>query len=218
MNNNITITIDLAKTIFQIAVFNKSGNVIYNKAVKEKGMRQLVDKYPQADIYMEACGSSHYWGRYFKKHGHLVGLLPAQIVAKFRTGNKSDKNDALAIYAVSQSKNNNIHLIPVLTLEQQDISIMHTYREGCKKQRNQIASRIRGLGLEYGVKFPLGINKLCEQMKDVLEDAENELTTKGRNIIVTSQHPVNRSGYIHSYSHQVSDSLLQREFDKVNFI
>jgi len=183
MNNNITITIVLAKTIFQIAVFNKSGNVIYNKAVKEKSMRQLIDKYPQADIYMEACGSSHYWGRYFQKHGHLVGLLPAQIVAKFRTGNKSDQNDALAIYAVSQSKNKNIHLIPVLTLEQQDISIMHTYREGCKKQRNQIASRIRGLGLEYGVKFPLGINKLCEQMKDVLEDATNELTTKGRNII-----------------------------------
>ena len=183
MNKNITITIDLAKTIFQVAVFNKSGNVTLNKAVNEKNMRKLVEKYPEADIYMEACGSSHYWGRYFQKLGHFVGLLPAQIVAKFRTGNKSDKNDVLAIYEVSQSKNNNIHLIPILTLEQQDISIMHTYREGCKKQRNQIASRIRGIGLEYGVKFPLGINKLCEQMKDTLEDATNELTTKGRNII-----------------------------------
>lgn len=183
MNDNITITIDLAKTIFQIAVFSKSGSVIFNKAVKEKGMRRLADKYSQADIYMEACGSSHYWGRYFQKRGHFVGLLPAQIVAKFRTGNKSDKNDALAIYEVSQSRSNNIHLIPVLTLDQQDISMMHTYREGCKKQRNQIASRIRGIGLEYGIKFPLGINKLCDQMNGVLEDAENELTTRGRNII-----------------------------------
>ncbi len=88
MNDNITITIDLAKTIFQIAVFNKSGIVISNKAVNEKDMFKLVDKYLQADIDMEACGSSHYWGRYFQKHEHFVGLLPAQIVVKFRTGNK----------------------------------------------------------------------------------------------------------------------------------
>jgi len=183
MKDNTTITIDLAKNIFQVAVFNRSGNVLINKALNAQKMCKLIEQYPDANIYMEACGSSHYWGRYFQKRGHFVGLLPAQIVAGFRTGNKSDKNDALAIYETSQSKNKHIHLIPILTLAQQDISMMHTYREGCKKQRNQIASRIRGIGLEYGIKFPLGINKLCEQIPDALEDGENELTCKGRALI-----------------------------------
>jgi len=183
MNDDITITIDLAKNVFQVAVFNRSGNVLFNNVLNEKRMCKLIEKYPNARIYMEACGSSHYWGRYFQKREHFVGLLPAQIVAGFRMGNKSDKNDALAIYEASKSKNEQIHLVPILTLEQQDISMMHTYREGCKKQRNQIASRIRGIGLEYGVKFPLGINKLCEQINDVLEDGENELTVKGRELI-----------------------------------
>jgi len=183
MKDNITITIDLAKINFQIAVFNRAGNVIFNKAVNEKGMLKCVEKYPHAKIYMEACGSSHYWGRYFQKRSHFVGLLSAQIVAKYRVGNKSDHNDTLAIYETSQSKNKHIHLIPIRTLEQQDIAIMHTYREGYKKQRNQIASRMRGFALEYGVKFPLGINKLCLQVFSVLEEVENELTTIGRQII-----------------------------------
>ena len=52
MNKNITITIDLAATIFQIAVFNKSGNVILNKDVNERNMLIIVDKYPEASILL----------------------------------------------------------------------------------------------------------------------------------------------------------------------
>jgi transposase len=49
-------------------------------------------------IYVEACGSAHYWGRQFKQLGHTVKLIPPHIVARYHNGNKNDKNEAFAIY------------------------------------------------------------------------------------------------------------------------
>jgi transposase len=181
MSNNTTITIDLAKEVFQVAVFNKAGKIKSNKKVTANKMCEIIDQHPGADIYMEACGSAHYWARRFTKLGHKVGLIPPHISAKYRTGNKSDRNDAVAIYEAS--KNSQLHCVQIKTLEQQDIAVLHKYREGYKKERNQIINRIRGFAREYGINFSLGISALRKQVPDALEDAENELTLVGRKVI-----------------------------------
>ncbi len=181
MNKNTTITIDLAKDVFQIAVFNQAGKCKLNKAVSRNKLQEIIALYPHAKIYMEACGSAHYWARYYQEKGHFVGLIPAQIVASYRHGNKSDKNDTLAIY--ESSKNQSLHFVAVKTLEQQDISTLHSVREGFKKQRNQTSNRIRGLAFEYGVLFSQSIPKLKKQIPDALEDASNDLTAMARQLI-----------------------------------
>lgn len=178
MGNTTTITIDLAKEVFQVAIFDKNGKVILNIGMKKPKMLKTLQKYPEALIYMEACGSAHYWGRYFTTNGHKVGLIPPHIVAKYRSGNKSDKNDALAIYEAS--KKPNLHCVPVRTLEQQDIALMHKQREGYKKERNQVGSRIRGFAREFGVNFPEGIKPLLRGVPAALEDGDNELTPTAR--------------------------------------
>ena len=183
MKNTTTISIDLAKDIFQVAVFNKHGKLISNQAMKSKRMVQLISKHPEANILMEACGSSHYWGRRFIKEGHAVYLVPAHIAAKHRTGNKNDANDALAIYEAS--KRSNIYFVSVHTLEQQDLSTQHTLRQGFIKQRTQVANRIRGFAREYGVNFPVGIKHLYHCVPDAIEDGENELTVVSRQILRT---------------------------------
>lgn len=183
MKNTTTISIDLAKDIFQVAVFNKHGKLISNQAMKSKKMVQLIAKHPEANILMEACGSSHYWGRRFIKEGHAVYLVPAHIAAKHRTGNKNDANDALAIYEAS--KRSTIYFVSVHTLEQQDLSTQHTLRQGFIKQRTQVANRIRGFSREYGVNFPVGIKHLYHCVPDALEDAENELTDVARRTLRT---------------------------------
>jgi hypothetical protein len=91
MINTTTITIDLAKDIFQVAIFNKYGKSLINQAISPKKARQFVTNHPEAVIYMEACGSAHYWGRQFKQLGHKVKLIPPHIVARYRNGNKNDK-------------------------------------------------------------------------------------------------------------------------------
>lgn len=67
---------------------------------------------------MEACGSSHYWGREFQKLGHEVQLLPAQHVKAYLRGQKNDYNDALAIAEASQ--HGSIRQVAVKSLGQQD--------------------------------------------------------------------------------------------------
>ena len=43
---------------------------------------------------MEACGSSHYWGRELAKLGHEVRLISPQFVKPYV---KSGKNDGVAL-------------------------------------------------------------------------------------------------------------------------
>ena len=181
MTSHMTISIDLAKDLFQVAVFNKMGKVQSNKALPAAKMIKIIALHPGARIFMEACGSAHYWARRFTEQGHHVGLIPAHIAAKYRTGNKNDRNDAIAIYEAS--KCTRLHCVEIRTLEQQDIAALHKHREGYKKERNSIANRIRGFAREYGVNFPLGINALRKQVPEVLEDAENELTPICREIL-----------------------------------
>ena len=178
MNNTTTITIDLAKEVFQVAVFNKFGKLIMNKAMSAKKMQQLVIQHPEACIYMEACGSAHYWGRRFTQQGRQAKLIPPHLVAKYRNGNKSDQNDTIAIYEAA--KHPKVYFVSIRTLEQQDLATQHKLRDGYVKQRTQLANRIRGFAMEYGVKFSRGINILRKQVPNALEDAENELTSVAR--------------------------------------
>lgn len=127
---------------------------------------------------MEACDSAHYWGHQFRQLGHKVKLIPPHIVTWYRNGNKSEKNDAFAIYEAA--KNPNIYFVTIRTLEQQDPATQHKLRAGHIKQRTQLGNRIRGLALEYGAKFPKGIPHLRKKVPAALEDAENELTVVAR--------------------------------------
>ncbi len=82
MSNRTTISIDLAKNIVPVGVFNKAGKLQVNKVVSAKKLFHFVSRYPTANIFMAACGSAHYWGRRFQEAGHKVGLIPPHIAAK----------------------------------------------------------------------------------------------------------------------------------------
>ena len=123
---------------------------------------------------MEACGTAHYWGRRLRRIGHTVQLIPPQIDAKYRNGNKNDKNDTIAIY--ESAKSPATYFVAIRSMEQQDLSSLLKLRQGYVKQRTELANRIRGLSLEYGVKFAKGIHPLRKQVPEALEDAQNELS------------------------------------------
>ncbi len=181
MKNTTTISIDLAKNVFQVGVFNKHGNLKSSQTMSDRKMTLLVAQHPEANICIEACGSAHHWGRQFTKEGHEVYLVPAHIAAKYRSGNKNDPKDVLAIYAAA--KQPDTHFVAVRTLEQQDLASQHKLRQGYVKQRTELANRIRGFGMEYGVKFPKGIGKLRRRVPEALEDGENELTDTARRLL-----------------------------------
>ncbi len=125
---------------------------------------------------MEACYSSHYWGRFCRQAGHEVKLIPAQHVTPFVRGNKNDSNDALAIFEASSRPH--IRFVPIKTEEQQEILMMHRIRERLIKQRIACTNQIRGLLVDFGIVFPQGFTAFKQAMWDIICDEQQRSTIK----------------------------------------
>lgn len=60
--------IDLAKRIFQIHGADEKGKTILRRKLSRSELKKFILNLPSCVIAMEACGSSNYWGREFKKY------------------------------------------------------------------------------------------------------------------------------------------------------
>ena len=128
-----TISIDLAKNVFQIMGFTCDGKKVFNKRLNRAQLYQFLLNHELCQIVMEACYSSHYWGRTFEEMGHTVALIPAQHVTPFVRGNKNDSNDILVIFEASSRVY--IRPVPIKTEAQQEILMLHSLRERLLKNR-----------------------------------------------------------------------------------
>jgi len=80
-----------------------------------------------------------------------------------------------------------MRFVPIKSLEQQDIQMLHRVRSGFVKERTALANRIRGLLAEYGIIVAIGLVKVRQQLPDILEDAENGLTMAARTVFADLQ-------------------------------
>lgn len=181
MKNITVLGIDLAKDVFQLHGVNEHGKKILGKRVTRSALPKLMAQLPSCKIVMEACGSSNYWSRKFMSYGHEVSQISPQHVKPFVQGNKNDKNDARAIVIASQQ--DGMPTVPIKTVEQQEVQMLHRYRESLVHDRTALANRIRGYLREVGLFLVVGLSQVRKQVPLLLEDAENELTTEMREII-----------------------------------
>lgn len=181
MNEYKIIGIDLAKSVFQICGLNQANKMILNKKLTRVKFAEFVQQLPAGTIAMEACGSSQYWARRFMAMGHTVQLIPAQHVRAFVRGNKNDHNDAIAICEAAQRPG--IHCVPVKSVEQQDMQMLHRIRAQHVAQNTVLANQIRAYLREYGIIIPISIQTLLRELPDILADAENGLTFTARELI-----------------------------------
>ena len=163
-----TISIDLAKNIFQVMGFTVTGKRIFNKRLNRTQLTEFMQMHAKATVVMEACYSSNYWGRVFEAIGHQVHLIPAQHVTPFVRGNKNDGNDTLAIYEASARPN--IRFVPIKTEYQQEILAMHNVRERLLRARTASSNQLRGLLTDFGIVFPLGHKAFIEKMEELATD------------------------------------------------
>ena len=121
--------IDLAKKVFQLHGTNAEGRAVFKKKASRAELVRIIANLKPCLIAMEACGSSHFWAREFRKLGHEVRLIPPQYVKPFVKTNKSDANDAEAI--VEAAIRPNMRFSSIKELEHQDIrksSILPVWR------------------------------------------------------------------------------------------
>lgn len=98
MTSKISIlAIDLAKGSFQVCAVGPDGVVVFNRAMSRTRLAALLADHPACIVAMEACATSHHWGRMAQSHGHEVRLVPAAYVKPFVKRQKNDRADAEAI-------------------------------------------------------------------------------------------------------------------------
>lgn len=168
------IAIDLAKNVFQLCGINSHNKVTMSKRLKRSELTEFMAQQETTEVVMEACYSSHYWARQFVDMGHEVKLLPAQHVTPFVRGNKSDRNDALAIAEAAQRPN--IRPVPVKSIEQQDIQALHRMRDRYVRHRTGLMNQMRGLVSEYGIIAPQGHKAFCTLLRELSEPEHRALT------------------------------------------
>lgn len=175
------IGIDLAKNILQVCGVNQAGKPVFNKALKRNKLLSFLNDYPDAIIAMEACSGSNYWGRELEKLNFEVRLIPPIHVKPFVKGNKNDRNDAFAITEAAVRPN--MYFVKPRSLEQTESSMLHKIRSRWVSQKTRLTNQLRGLLNEYGIVIAPGDKSLKSQLPDILEDAENDLTTGVRRLI-----------------------------------
>lgn len=169
MKHNKLIAIDLAKSVFQVCMIGNDDNVIMNKSLPRKELQQFLAQLEPSTVVMEACYSSHYWGRFCQELGHSPRLIPAQHVKPFLRGNKSDANDALAI--AEAARRPGLRFVPVKSTHQQDLQSLHRIRERLTDSRRSLSNQTRGLLSEYGIVLPKGYGPFKKGLVLALDDS-----------------------------------------------
>src|SRR3546814_5681670 len=106
---------------------------------------------------MEACASSHHWGRVFEALSYAVRLIHPRFVKPFVKGSKNDAVDAEAIFEAANRPT--MRLVPLKSVEQQDLQALHRTRDRLIVQRTALINHTRGLLAEYGVVMPAGASR-----------------------------------------------------------
>ena len=176
------IAIDLAKDIFQVCIMTAKGKIIFNKAMNRAKLKEWLAKQKLSLVAMESCGGAHYWARFSQSLGHQVMPIPPKQVRPFRTGQKTDANDAIAIAVASRAAN--IKPARVLSIEQQGLQSIAKMRSLIDKQKLQISNQVRGLLLEFGIVINKSIKSFKERVPEILEDAENDLSFPMRRVLL----------------------------------
>jgi len=117
MENANIIGIDLAKRAFQLHGAATDGSVTFRRKLTRDKLLMFLAHHPRCVVAMEACATSHFWGREITKLGHEVKLVPPVYVKPYVKRQKNDAADAEAIAEAASRPT--MRFVAVKTEEQQ---------------------------------------------------------------------------------------------------
>jgi transposase len=176
-----SVGIDLGKTTFHLVALDDNGKVLLKKKFTQRQLITFTANMQTSLIGMEACGGAHFLGRALRAQGHDVKLIPAQFVKPFVKSNKNDFLDAEAIAEAVDRQN--MRFVPIKTDDQLDLQALHRVRDRLIARRTSVINQLRAFLLERGLVFAKSPAKLRERMPEILENAEEDLTPRMRNLL-----------------------------------
>lgn len=159
------IAIDTAKSVFSVHAIDESGRVVLRRDLRRRDLVRFFEKQCPTEVVLEACASSHHWGRVLAGLGHTVKLIPPHYVKPFVRRNKTDRNDAEAICTAASIPD--MPSVPVKTAAQQADAMILSVRALLVRQRTQLVNALRGHAAEFGVVVGKGIAKVAELLRAV---------------------------------------------------
>ena len=197
MEHATIIGIDLAKRSFQLHGARPDGSVAFRKKLSRDKVLGFMASQPRCVVAMEACASSHHWGREIGKLGHEVKLVPPIYVKPFVKRQKNDAADAEAICEAASRPT--MRFVAVKTQEQQSQGMLFRTRDLLVRQRTQTINALRGHFAEFGVVAPQGPAHV-ERLAEAIEDADSPLPGPVRELgallfVQIGDHPNPLQGY-----------------------
>jgi transposase len=176
-----SVGIDLGKTTFHLVALDDNGKVLLKRKFTQKQLITFTANLQTSLIGMEACSGAHFLGRALRAQGHDVKLIPAQFVKPFVKSNKNDFIDAEAIAEAVDRQN--MRFVPIKTDDQLDLQALHRVRDRLIARRTSVINQLRAFLLERGLVFAKSPAKLRERMPEILENADEDLTPRMRNLL-----------------------------------
>jgi transposase len=168
-----TVAVDLAKSVFQIAVSRRPGKTAETRRLGRRQLPAFFAQYPSSTVVMEACGTSSFWGRKFESMGHEVVLLPPSQVRPYVRRNKTDSADAKAL--LEAHRNEAIRPVPIKSVSQQILAALHRFRAGWMAERTARINGLRGVLRELGVVIPVGAPRVVPAVTILVQEADSEV-------------------------------------------
>ncbi len=166
MSESSVVGVDLAKSVFEIAVSRQPGRIAERHRLSRARFLGFFAQRQPATVVLESCGSAHHFARELAKLGHRPVLLPAQHVRPYVRGNKTDSADAAAL--LEAFRNQQIRPVPVKSCAQQALTALHRLRSGWQRTRTARLNAVRGLVREYGVVIPVGARHVLAHLTEQL--------------------------------------------------
>ena len=178
------IGLDLAKRSIQAHGQDERGQCRLDRKFSPKQLREFLAQLPPCRVGLEACGRAHHWARLLGAYGHEAKLIAPQFVKPFVKSNKNDRADAEAICEAAQRPS--MRFVGVKSVAQQDLQSLIRMRALAVGQRTAQVNQVRGLLAEYGVEIAQGRAQVRQALPEILEDAENALSTFLRSLLQES--------------------------------
>lgn len=174
------LAIDLAKNSFQACAVRVDGSIIFNRAISRPRLYQLLAGQESCTIAMEACATSHHWGRVAQSYGHEVRLIPAQYVKPFVKRQKNDHADAAAIAEAASRPT--MSFVAVKSAEKQGRAVAFRTHQCFVRQRTQLINSLRGHLAEFGLvaaKSPASLGVLESALADPITGIPDQVREMG---------------------------------------
>lgn len=179
--STVTIAVDLAKNVFEIAVAGRAGTVHERKRLSRPQFEQFWGARAPCRVVMEACSSSHFWARYLITRSFQVVLLPPHYVRPYRRRNKTDRADCEAILEADRCAD--IHPVAIKSADQQALVALHRVRSQWLESRTARINTMRALLREFGVVVPTGSMRFMNELHQLLAKGQERLPERVRRTV-----------------------------------